>query len=94
MRITAIHERVVPVRSAMRNAVFDFDEITTSIVAVVLDTSQVGYGFNSTGRYACGVNMRERFIPRVADGTLNRPDRPGIGFERHPALYALMREMA
>ncbi len=65
MRITAIHERAVPVRSAMRNAAFDFSEMTTSIVAVVLDSGHVGYAFNSTGRYACGAAMRERFIPRV-----------------------------
>jgi L-alanine-DL-glutamate epimerase-like enolase superfamily enzyme len=70
MRITAIRERAVPVRSAMRNAAFDFSEMTTSIVAVVTDTVRdgrpvMGYAFNSTGRYACGAAMRERFIPRV-----------------------------
>ena len=25
----------------------------------------VGYAFNSTGRYACGAQMRARFIPRI-----------------------------
>ena len=70
MRITAIRERAVPVQSAMRNAAFDFSEMTTSIVAVVTDVIRagrpvVGYAFNSTGRYACGAVMRERFIPRV-----------------------------
>jgi len=67
MRIAAIHERAVPVKSAMRNAAFDFSEMTTSIVAVVLEGARdtVGYAFNSTGRYACGAAMRERFIPRV-----------------------------
>ncbi len=72
MRITAIHERAVPVQSAMRNAAFDFSEMTTSVVAVVLDGAEgggarrtVGYAFNSTGRYACGAAMRDRFIPRV-----------------------------
>ena len=70
MRITAIRERAVPVQSAMRNAAFDFSEMTTSIVAVVTDAVRdgkpvVGYAFNSTGRYACGAAMRERFIPRV-----------------------------
>ena len=78
----------------MGNAVFDVDGMTTSIVAVVLDRGQVGYAFNATGPYACGVDMQERFITRVADGTPNRPDTPGIGVERHPALHALMREMA
>jgi L-alanine-DL-glutamate epimerase-like enolase superfamily enzyme len=70
MRITAIRERAVPVHSAMRNAAFDFSEMTTSVVAVITDVVRdgrpvVGYAFNSTGRYACGAAMRERFIPRV-----------------------------
>ena len=70
MRITAIRERAVPVQSAMRNAAFDFSEMTTSIVAVVTDRVRggkpvIGYAFNSTGRYACGAAMRERFIPRI-----------------------------
>ena len=70
MRITAIHERSVPVRSAMRNAAFDFSEMTTSVVAVVTDAVRggrpvIGYAFNSTGRYACGAAMRDRFIPRL-----------------------------
>ena len=70
MRITAIRERAVPVHSTMRNAAFDFSEMTTSIVAVATDAVRdgrpvVGYAFNSTGRYACGAAMRERFIPRL-----------------------------
>jgi L-alanine-DL-glutamate epimerase-like enolase superfamily enzyme len=70
MRITAIRERSVPVQSAMRNAAFDFSEMTTSVVAVVTDVVRggspvIGYAFNSTGRYACGAAMRERFIPRL-----------------------------
>ena len=24
-----------------------------------------GFAFNSTGRYACGAQMRDRFIPRI-----------------------------
>jgi len=70
MRITAIRERAVPVQSAMRNAAFDFSEMTTSVVAVITDVIRdgkpvIGYAFNSTGRYACGASMRERFIPRL-----------------------------
>jgi len=70
MRIIAIRERAVPVQSSMRNAAFDFSEMTTSVVAVVTDVVRkgrpvVGYAFNSTGRYACGAAMRDRFIPRV-----------------------------
>ena len=82
MRILAIRERAVPVQSAMRNAAFDFSEMTTSIVAVLTDAVVagrpiVGYAFNSTGRYACGAAMRERFIPRLlsaAPDTLLAPD--------------------
>jgi len=70
MRITDIRERAVPLRSTLRNSSFDFSEMTTSIVAVVTDVQRdgrpvVGFAFNSTGRYACGAQMRERFIPRI-----------------------------
>src|SRR5262245_10659249 len=70
MRITDIREAAFPVRSQMRNASFDFSEMTTSIVAVITDVVRegspvIGYAFNSTGRYACGAQMRARFIPRI-----------------------------
>src|SRR4051812_36010422 len=70
MRITGITEKAVPVNSTMRNAAFDFSEMTTSVVAVATDVVRngkpiVGYAFNSTGRYACGPAMRARFIPRI-----------------------------
>ena len=44
--------------------------MTTAVVAVITDvicdgTPVVGYAFNSTGRYACGAQMRDRFIPRI-----------------------------
>src|SRR5688572_30490799 len=70
MRITDIKEVSVPLNTSMRNAAFDFSEMTTSIVAVVTDVVRggkpvVGYAFNSTGRYACGAQMRARFIPRI-----------------------------
>ena len=70
MRITDIRETAVPLNSNLRNAVFDFSEMTTSVVAVVTDVVRegrpvTGYAFNSTGRYACGAQMRARFIPRV-----------------------------
>lgn len=70
MRILDIRERAVPVQSAMRNAAFDFSEMTTSVVAVITDVIRdgrpvIGFAFNSTGRYACGAVMRERFIPRL-----------------------------
>lgn len=70
MRITDIREVAVPLNSTLRNAVFDFSEMTTSVVAVHTDQVRegrpvVGYSFNSTGRYACGAQMRDRFIPRI-----------------------------
>jgi len=70
MRITAIRETAIPINSTLRNAVFDFSEMTTSVVAVITDVIRdgkpvAGFAFNSTGRYACGAQMRDRFIPRI-----------------------------
>jgi L-alanine-DL-glutamate epimerase-like enolase superfamily enzyme len=70
VRIVDIREIAVPLNSSMRNAAFDFSEMTTSVVAVTTDVMRggkpvVGYAFNSTGRYACGAQMRARFIPRL-----------------------------
>ncbi len=70
MRITDIRETAVALKSDLRNAVFDFSEMTTSVVAVITDVMRegrpvAGFAFNSTGRYACGAQMRERFIPRL-----------------------------
>jgi D(-)-tartrate dehydratase len=97
MKITAIHEIAVPVRSTMRNAVFDFSEMTTSVVAVHTDVTRegrpvVGYAFNSTGRYACGAPMRARFIPRL----LRAPpesllDATGTNLDPERALAVMMK---
>jgi L-alanine-DL-glutamate epimerase-like enolase superfamily enzyme len=70
MRIVAIRETAIPLNSTLRNAVFDFSEMTTSVVAVVTDVIRdgkpvAGFAFNSTGRYACGAQMRDRFISRI-----------------------------
>jgi len=70
VRITDIRETAVPLKSDLRNAVFDFSEMTTSVVAVITDVVRegrtvAGFAFNSTGRYACGAQMRDRFIPRL-----------------------------
>src|SRR5499425_928707 len=70
MRILDIREKAIPLRSSLRNSSFDFSEMTTSIVAVITDVVRngrpvAGFAFNSTGRYACGGQMRERFIPRI-----------------------------
>jgi len=70
MRIVDIREIAVPLKSDLKNSSFDFSEMTTSVVAVITDVMRdgrpvAGFGFNSTGRYACGAQMRERFIPRI-----------------------------
>jgi L-alanine-DL-glutamate epimerase-like enolase superfamily enzyme len=70
MRILDIRETAIPLKSDLRNSSFDFSEMTTSIVAVITDVMRdgrpvTGFAFNSTGRYACGAQMRERFIPRI-----------------------------
>ena len=70
MRIVDIRETAIPLKSNLQNSSFDFSEMTTSIVAVITDVVRssrpvVGFAFNSTGRYACGAQMRERFIPRI-----------------------------
>src|SRR5471032_2110392 len=70
MRIVNIRETAIPLKSDLRNSGFDFSEMTTSVVAVITDVVRdgkpvVGFAFNSTGRYACGAQMRARFIPRI-----------------------------
>jgi D(-)-tartrate dehydratase len=70
MRIVDIRETAIPLKSDLQNSSFDFSEMTTSIVAVTTDVMRsgqpvVGFAFNSTGRYACGAQMRERLIPRI-----------------------------
>jgi D(-)-tartrate dehydratase len=70
MRIIDIRETAVPLNSTLANSSIDFSEMTTSVVAVITDVKRdgkpvTGFAFNSTGRYACGAQMRARFIPRV-----------------------------
>jgi L-alanine-DL-glutamate epimerase-like enolase superfamily enzyme len=70
MRIVDIRERAIPLNSDLKNSSFDFSEMTTSVVAVITDVVRdgrpvAGFAFNSTGRYACGAQMRARFIPRI-----------------------------
>ncbi len=70
MRIVDVRETAIALNSSLSNAVFDFSEMTTSVVAVITDVIRggrpvVGYAFNSTGRYACGAQLRARFIPRL-----------------------------
>ena len=70
MRITGIRETSIALNSTLKNSSIDFSEMTTSVVAVITDVMRdgkpvTGYAFNSTGRYACGAQMRARFIPRI-----------------------------
>src|SRR6202140_333501 len=70
MRIVDIRETAIPLKSTLANSSFDFGEMTTSVVAVITDVMRggkpvCGFAFNSTGRYACGAQMRARFIPRI-----------------------------
>ncbi len=72
MKITTVHEGVVPISSSIRNAWIDFSSMDCSIVAVVSDVVRdgepvVGYGFNSNGRYSAGEILRRRVIPRLLD---------------------------
>src|SRR5579883_542487 len=70
MRIVDIRETAIPLNSTLANSSFNFSEMTTSVVAVITDVIRkgkpvCGFAFNSTGRYACGAQMRARFIPRI-----------------------------
>lgn len=70
MKITAIREKVVPIRSEIRNAYISFRDMTVSVVAVHTDVVRegrpvVGYGFHSNGRYAQSGILRERILPRL-----------------------------
>src|SRR3954447_10347586 len=70
MRITDVRETSIALNSTLKNSSIDFSEMTTSVVAVITDVMRdgkpvAGFAFNSTGRYACGAQMRARFIPRL-----------------------------
>jgi len=70
MRVTQILHRPVSLKSAIRNAVVDFSEMTASIVAIVSDVERngrplVGFGFNSNGRYGQDGIIRDRLLPRI-----------------------------
>ncbi len=97
MRILDIRETAVPLKSQLRNSGFDFSEMTTSVVAVLTDVARdgrpvAGFAFNSTGRYACGAQMRDRFVPRLKaappDSLL---DETGSNFDPAKALACMMQ---
>src|SRR5215210_7981096 len=97
MRITDIRETSIALNSTLKNSSIDFSEMTTSVVAVITDVARdgksvTGYAFNSTGRYACGAQMRARFIPRILkappESLLNRA---GDNFDPDTVLAVMMR---
>ena len=96
MKITAIHSRVVPIGSDIRNAYIDFSKMTASVVAVVTDVKRdgkkvVGYGFNSNGRYAQAGLLAERFIPRVMEApAASLLDDAGTNLDPHRIWACMM----
>src|SRR5262245_15271457 len=97
MRILDIRETSIPLKSELKNSSFDFSEMTTSVVAVITDVVRdggkvVGFAFNSTGRYACGAQMRARFIPRIlAADPPSLLDATGQNFDPAKILRAMMQ---
>ncbi len=97
MRIVDIRETAIPLKSKLANSSFDFSEMTTSVVAVITDVIRdgkpvCGFAFNSTGRYACGAQMRERFIPRImAAASDSLLDATGNNLDPDKVLAAMMR---
>lgn len=97
MRIVDIRETAIPLKSNLRNSGFDFSEMTTSVVAVITDAVReskpvAGFAFNSTGRYACGAQMRARFIPRImAAKPETLLDERGSNFDPAKVLACMMQ---
>ncbi len=97
MRIADIRETAIPLQSSLANSSFNFSEMTTSVVAVITDVMRggkpvVGFAFNSTGRYACGAQMRGRFIPRLLKADPKTLfDDSGDNFAPEKILAAMMQ---
>src|SRR5262245_43986826 len=96
MRIVDIRETAIPLKSELKNSSFDFTEMTTSVVAVLTDVKRdgkpvTGFAFNSTGRYACGAQMRARFIPRILSAKPDTLlDATGENFDPAKVLAVMM----
>jgi len=97
MRIVDIRETAIPLNSTLANSSIDFSEMTTSVVAVITDVQRDGrpvrgFAFNSTGRYACGAQMRARFIPRILRAEpKSLLDERGDNFAPEKILAAMMQ---
>lgn len=91
-RITAVHERAIPLQGKLANAIVDFSRHSVSLLVLVSDVVRNGrpvYGaaFNSIGRFAQSGILRERMVPRLLDAEpaqLLHPD--GTAFD--PAAVA------
>src|SRR5213079_1128590 len=97
MRITSIRESSIALNSTLKNSSIDFSEMTTSVVAVITDVIRdgkpvAGFAFNSTGRYACGAQMRARFIPRILNAEpASLLNEAGDNFAPEKILAVMMR---
>ncbi len=97
MRILDIRECAISLKSDLKNSSFDFSEMTTSVVAILTDAVRegarvTGFAFNSTGRYACGAQMRARFIPRLlAAAPETLLDAEGNNFDPARALDCMLQ---
>jgi L-alanine-DL-glutamate epimerase-like enolase superfamily enzyme len=97
VRITDIREISIALNSTLKNSSIDFSEMTTSVVAVITDVKRdgkpvVGFAFNSTGRYACGAQMRARFIPRLLKADpKSLVNEPGDNIDPVKCLAVMMR---
>jgi L-alanine-DL-glutamate epimerase-like enolase superfamily enzyme len=97
MRIIDIRETAIALNSTLKNSSIDFSEMTTSVVAVITDVIRdgkpvIGFAFNSTGRYACGAQMRARFIPRILEAPpASLLTAAGDNFDPEKVLGLMMR---
>ena len=70
MRIVDVRETTISTGEKRSNAVMDFSDMTTGLVAIVTDVVRggrpvVGYGFSGTGRYSQNAICRDRLVPRL-----------------------------
>ena len=100
MKIIDIQEIKVPLEETHRisNAIINFAQHTTSLVAVYSDTIRngrrvIGYAFNAMGRFAQGDILRDRMIPRVLSAQPESLLREGrTEFDPAKVLKAAMRQ--
>jgi D(-)-tartrate dehydratase len=96
MRIRAVRDIVVPIRSRIANASIDFSAMTASVLAIETDRvvdgrPVVGFGFNSNGRYATQGLLRERFLPRLVAAEPEEIQGEVGLFDPHKAWAVCMR---